>query len=105
MFKKDVHIGSIIEKLLRERQINVTSFARELGFDRKRIYYIFNSKSIDTDLLIQISKLLNYNLMLEYFCEENQTMKNIVLIEINNSKIAAMKSDPSIKIINSWPGV
>ena len=101
MFKKNVHIGSIIERLLRERQVRVTSFARELGFDRKRVYAIFDSKSIDTDLLVQISKILNHNLLLEYFNKE----KSMFLIEMDSSKIAFIESDQSIRIIKSWASV
>ena len=85
--------------------MKITSFARELGFDRKRIYSIFNSKSIDTDLLVQISKILDYNFLIEYFGEEKPFMDNIVLVGMDNSRIAEIKSDSSVKIIKSWASV
>jgi plasmid maintenance system antidote protein VapI len=79
MLKGDVNIGAIINKVFKERQkttnITVTSFAQRLGFQRARIYTIFANKSIDTDLLTNISKILNYNFFVEYF-EDEKPYKN-----------------------------
>ena len=70
MLKKDVHIGSIILKVFQKRKMTVAQFAREIGCHRTRIYPIFQNKSIDVDLLIRISKVLNYNFLFEYIKEE-----------------------------------
>jgi len=105
MLKKDVHIGSIIKRIIKEKKVKVTAISRELGFDRKRVYSIFDSKSIDTDLLVRFSKILNYNFFLEYHSENLPFMDNIVVAEMDNSKMALISSEQSIKIIKQFKSV
>jgi transcriptional regulator with XRE-family HTH domain len=105
MLRKDIHIGSIIQKILKKRQMKIVSFASELGCDRTRIYSIFQNKSIDVDLLVRISKILNYNFLLEYFENDKPHKDYIIIAEVDNSKIEELKSNPSVKIIKSWASV
>ena len=51
MFRKNVRIGAIIEKVVRKKT-TVACLARQLGFgeNRQHVYNIFKSKSIDTDI-------------------------------------------------------
>ena len=66
-----VNIGEIIKEELRKQERSVAWFARKLYCDRSNVYDIFRRKSIDTDLLLRISIILNrdffklYNQMLE----------------------------------------
>jgi len=57
----DVKIGSVIKKTLEARQMKLKDFAEELGMARQNIYRIFEKNSIETDLLIKISSILNHN--------------------------------------------
>ncbi len=56
-----MHIGLEIKNKLSEKGITVVSFARQLSYTRTNIYKIFEKKSIDTDLLLRISSILDYN--------------------------------------------
>lgn len=56
-----VHIGKLIEEELRRQGRSVSWFAGKLYCDRTNVYSIFRRKSIDTDLLIRISRILDYN--------------------------------------------
>ena len=58
---KNIYIGPIIKQKLEESPYSVARFAREIGRSRKSAYNLFKAKSIDTDLLCHISKLLKYN--------------------------------------------
>ena len=82
MYKKDVNIGSIISSVLKEQKISISSFARQLGFgeNRSRVYSILNSMSIDTNMLIDISNILNYPFLAEY-SEEKPIERQILQIE------------------------
>ncbi len=53
-----IFIGAIIERELRSRGITVKAFALALGIKRPNAYRIFQSHSIDTDLLLRISHYL-----------------------------------------------
>ena len=70
---KDIHIGSIIKKVLDEKSMSVTAFADKIHRERTTIYSIFKRKSIDTDLLHKISKVLDYDFLREVYLPESAT--------------------------------
>lgn len=64
---KNIHIGSIIRQKLEESPLSVAEFAFQINRTRTTVYDIFNRKSIDVDLLLSISEVLNYNFMEEVY--------------------------------------
>lgn len=58
-----MHIGSLIKEVFDNgpKTWTVTWFARQLNCDRRNIYNIFARHSIDTVLLMRISKILRHN--------------------------------------------
>lgn len=71
-----IHIGQLIEAELHRQERSVTWFANKLYCDRTNVYSIFKRKSIDTELLLRISYILNHNFFSYYFSEfeEEQTI-------------------------------
>jgi predicted transcriptional regulator len=63
---KNIHIGILIQEVLKEQKITVANFAKELGRDRSSVYDMFKRQSIDTGTLSRISEILNYNFFFEY---------------------------------------
>lgn len=61
MTTSKIHIGQLIQQKLKEQGRTVTWFARQLNYDRSNAYKIFSKPHIDTDLLLTISKVLNYD--------------------------------------------
>ena len=55
------HIGQLIRDELKQQGRTVTWLAKAINCDRTNIYNIFERESIDTNLLIRISKALNRN--------------------------------------------
>ena len=55
------NIGSLIEKMVRSKQIGITEFADLINCRRENVYNIFKRNSIDIELLARISRVLNYN--------------------------------------------
>ena len=55
------HIGQIIQKELHRQEGAVTWFPRRLYCDRTNVYNIFRRQSLDTELLLRISIILEYN--------------------------------------------
>lgn len=68
-----VHIGKLIEKELRRQERSVTWFANKLCYERTNVYSIFKRQSIDTELLVRISRILNHN-FLDYYNKEMNDM-------------------------------
>lgn len=68
-FRKDVHIGMEIKRVLHEKNMTVTEFARRICCHRKNVYDIFNRKSLDIDRIITISEILCYDFIHELYSE------------------------------------
>ncbi|MDE6347648.1 MAG: transcriptional regulator [Bacteroides sp.] len=67
---KDIHIGSIIRCKLEESPLSIAEFAERINRTRPTVYDIFNRKSIDTDLLVRISEVLDYDFLREVYLRE-----------------------------------
>lgn len=63
---KMVNIGQRIHDVVLHKQCNITRLAAELGCDRKTLYRLFDKTSIDTQLLLRISIVLQYDFFEEY---------------------------------------
>ncbi len=61
-----VHIGKLIEEELHKQERSVTWFAKKLCYERTNVYSIFKRESIDTALLVRISKILHHNFFIYY---------------------------------------
>jgi hypothetical protein len=72
-----MHIGRAIKNRLREIGKSVVCFSRELPCSRANVYLIFEKNSIDTDLLMRISRILDF----DFFELYSRELKNK-----NNSK-------------------
>ena len=68
-----VHIGNLIRQTLKERGYTVVWFAAQLAYTRVNVYKIFEKKSLDTDLLMRISVILDTNFFKAYSDEFEST--------------------------------
>lgn len=64
-----IHIGKVIEKVLRDQGRTVTWFARSLYCDRTNVYKIFQRESVDSEMLYRISKILAHDFF-KYYSKE-----------------------------------
>lgn len=62
----DIFIGRLIENELRRQQKSVVWLARQLECNRTNIYKIFDRQSIDSELLLRISRALSHNFFTHY---------------------------------------
>ena len=71
-----------------ESSVSIAEFARRIGRERTTVYDIFERKSIDIDLLIAISKALDYDFINEvYFAKKSETSKMLITIEIEAGEV------------------
>ena len=68
---KHIHIGSIIRQKLMESPLSIAEFASRINRTRTTVYDIFERKSIDVDLLLRISEVLDYNFLEEVYLLEH----------------------------------
>lgn len=64
--KTVVSIGEQIRQTLKERRKTVVWFAAQLACSRTNVYKIFSKSSIDTNDLLRISKILNFDFFEAY---------------------------------------
>ena len=67
--KGDIHIGNIIHEQLRKDRRSVGWLAREIPCTRNHLYKVFRRPSLDTDLLLRISQVMNFNFFQYYAAE------------------------------------
>jgi hypothetical protein len=67
---RDIHIGKIIEKKFAEKSMTKTDFANKINRSRTDINDIFKRESIDAKLLIEISKVLEYDFIQNVYYKE-----------------------------------
>lgn len=61
-----IHIGNLIREELRTQGRTVTWLSQQLNIHRRACYRIFDSYSIDTQLLYRISELLGKDFFIGY---------------------------------------
>ena len=61
-----IHIGNLIREELRRQGHTNQRLADQLSVERSTVQRLFNKPSIDTQLLLRISKILNKDLFVHY---------------------------------------
>ena len=92
----DLHIGQLIKTVFERSGMTVSEFARRLNCERTNVYTIFKRRSIDVELLVNISKILKYNFFEDVLKETNLNTKtthdiNIRLQDCSEEKIMILK--------------
>lgn len=64
------HIGNVISRELKNKRITKREFAQMIDYSETGLYQILRKESIDTDLLLKISKVLQ--IPISYFFVEQQ---------------------------------
>ena len=84
---KDIYIGKIIkqkfeEKCQNDKTFNKAEFARRISIHRSTIYLLFQKKSIDTELLINISEALDYDFLSAVYCKSKRASQAKVIVGV-----------------------
>lgn len=61
----ELHIGKMIRERVEQRGISVEWLARQLCCERTNVYSIYRRRSVDTDLLLRLSRILEYDFLSE----------------------------------------
>lgn len=63
----DTFIGELIRQKVGESNMPYSEFARRINYSRSSLYNLFAKKSIDVELLLRISEVLDYDFMYEVY--------------------------------------
>lgn len=61
-----LHIGELIKEKMKEQGKTIVWLSKELSCSRTNVYKILDKYSIDTELLVKISILLDYDFLSIY---------------------------------------
>jgi plasmid maintenance system antidote protein VapI len=61
------HRGEIIENAVRQSGVSITKLAQRLGKSRRTMYNIFHDRDVPTELIFDISKIINYDFGKEFY--------------------------------------
>jgi hypothetical protein len=67
-----IHIGEAIRKQVEDQGRTSVWLARELGCHRTNLYKIYDKMSLDTSVLLRISRILKYDFFQLYSKELEQ---------------------------------
>jgi plasmid maintenance system antidote protein VapI len=86
---KNIHIGKLIKDKFEETKMSKAEFARRINIHRSTLYLLFEQKSIDIELLINISKVLGYNFIEEIYLNHHKSKNTTIVIgvEIDSSQL------------------
>ena len=82
----EIHIGQLIRQKQEEKGISISEFARNIHCDRSNIYNIYSRNSIDIELLISISKALDFDFISNYYLPHNTNDNKELSITIKVKK-------------------
>lgn len=68
-----IHIGEFIRKVAEEKGIKTGDFAKKINKNRNNIYDIFKRSSVDSELLLKISKVLEHDFFIYY----SESLRNL----------------------------
>ena len=100
------HIGSMIKQKVVEKSMTIKEFSDKINCDRTTVYDIFKRKSIDTEKLIKISQVLNFDFINEVYLKQGaveidkppQTV--FIAVEINKTNLQKIDlPDNFIKLV------
>ena len=73
--ESNIHIGQLIKDQLKHDQRSASWLAREIGCTRNHVYKVFRKPSLDTDLLLCISKAMHFNFFQYYTAALYESMQ------------------------------
>ena len=71
----NIHIGHVIREQLKADKRSVGWLSREIGCSRNHLYKVFRKSSLDGELLLRISLVMNFNFFQYYTAEFIEGMK------------------------------
>lgn len=69
------HHGEHVRKVIRDSGLTITALCKKIHKSRRWVYDVFEQKQLSVDILMQIGKALNYDLISDFpeFAKFNQS--------------------------------
>ena len=91
-----VFIGEVIKRRVDELGMSHSEFARRINCSRTSLYNLFAKKSIDIDLLLLISEVLDYDFLAEVYHHGQQNIAHSSLSCLDKEEIESLTEEISL---------
>ena len=78
-----LHIGCLVKSVFDASGMTVSEFARRINCERTNVYKIFDRRTIDVELLVKISEILNHNFLADVMKHHGFETKSIIQLSLN----------------------
>lgn len=95
---KDIHIGSIIKRIIDDRKVSYSMVGQWLNVDRSSVYNLFAKKSIDIERLIILSRHLEYDFIKEVYQECDQESGQVMTLDCKDAAQLRRMGLTSLKV-------
>ena len=95
-----IDIGKLIKQKFDEKSMTKEEFAAKINRERSTVYGIFDRKSIDIVLLIDISKALDYDFIRNVYYGEQTSPTIYIAVKTNEDEMKKIDlSDDFIRLV------
>lgn len=78
-----LHIGRLVKSVFDASGMTVSEFARRINCERTNVYKIFDRRTIDVELLVRISEILNHNFLADVIEHHGLDSKSVTKLSLN----------------------
>jgi predicted transcriptional regulator len=72
MSAKEIHIGQLIKKVVRESNIKDVDFAKKISKSKQNVYDLYKRNDVEVKLLLTVSQALDYDFFQHFSKREKQ---------------------------------
>jgi transcriptional regulator with XRE-family HTH domain len=81
------NMGQMIQKILKERKMPVSDFAKALHCSRTNVYGIFKRQLIGMEMLKQIADILELDVTDFMVSKKRKSNKYVIVMEVNDNNL------------------
>jgi len=100
-----INMGQMIREILKERKIPISDFAKTIHCSRTNVYNIFKRRSIDTERLRQIAKVLDRDISDFITLKKRGLDKCVVVMEIEGKDLGHLLKTYDSAYIRHWTAI
>lgn len=78
-----LHIGLLVKLVFDASGMTVSEFARRINCERTNVYKIFDRRTIDVEMLVRISEILNHNFLADVIEHHGLDSKSVTKLSLN----------------------
>ncbi len=78
-----LHIGRLVKSVFDASGMTVSEFARRINCERTNVYKIFDRRTIDVEMLVRISEILNHNFLTDVIEHHGLDSKSVTKLSLN----------------------